>query len=206
MSRSQVLAMTLAYVIRHHISGIGLRDLLDLLNLIVPGCVPKSKYYFDKFFNGNEDEIEYHFYCPDCQSMLDVNYTCCNCNLTFEKFCLQNDGNYFLTLPLCHQLKDLFENHDLDKYITKPFNTGNRMSDLTDGNFCRSNPELLSFLSEQDNISLSFFTDGVPVFKSSKFSIWPLFCTVNEVSYDKRSEFIILHSLWFGPNKPSVFK
>lgn len=43
-------------------------------------------------------------------------------------------------------------------------------------------------------------TDGVPVFKSSKVSIWPLYLVINELSYSKRmaNENMIFAGLWFG--------
>ena len=40
--------------------------------------------------------------------------------------------------------------------------------------------------SSPDNISFLINTDGVPVFKSSKVSIWPLYLIINELPYGKR--------------------
>lgn len=38
-------------------------------------------------------------------------------------------------------------------------------------------------VQEGSIISFTFNTDGIPVFKSSKSSFWPLFLTVNELPY-----------------------
>ena len=42
------------------------------------------------------------------------------------------------------------------------------------------------FLSEFNNLSLLFNTDGVPVFKSSGFSVWPLHLVINELPFGTR--------------------
>ena len=49
-------------------------------------------------------------------------------------------------------------------------------------------------------------TDGVPVFKSSKVSIWPLYLVINELNYSKRMAYenMIFVGLWFGEKKPTV--
>ena len=58
------------------------------------------------------------------------------------------------------------------------------------------------FIQSGDNISLTCHCDGVPVFSSSGFSILPILCTINELPDSRKSEHIILHTLWFGKKKP----
>lgn len=41
-------------------------------------------------------------------------------------------------------------------------------------------------LSKKNNISLKVNTDGVPIFKSSGFSIWPIYFQINELPPIKR--------------------
>ena len=55
-------------------------------------------------------------------------------------------------------------------------------------------------LGDWRNISLLWNTDGAPVFKSSKFAIWPFYLTINELPYQKRIERDnqTLAGLWFG--------
>ena len=59
-------------------------------------------------------------------------------------------------------------------------------------------------LSDPNNISFSWYNDGVQVFKSSKFYFWPLYLVINELPYEKRfkKENLILAVLWFGEEKP----
>lgn len=49
-------------------------------------------------------------------------------------------------------------------------------------------------------------TDGIPVFKSSKFAIWPLYFVINELPYKERisKDNMIFAGLWFGSSKPSM--
>ncbi|XP_070537248.1 uncharacterized protein [Ptychodera flava] len=49
-------------------------------------------------------------------------------------------------------------------------------------------------------------TDGVPVFKSSSFSLWPLYLMVNELPFHERvkRENLIFAGLWFGTVKPDM--
>ena len=62
-------------------------------------------------------------------------------------------------------------------------------------------------LSCPDNVSFLMNTDGVPVFKSSKVSIWPLYLVINELNYSKRmaNENMIFAGLWFGEKKPAMW-
>ena len=56
----------------------------------------------------------------------------------------------------------------------------------------------------ENNISFIFNTDGVPIFKSSKMSLWPIFLMINELPFKERKfrKNMLLCGLWFGPNKP----
>ena len=61
-----------------------------------------------------------------------------------------------------------------------------------------------NILSSPDNISFIMNTDGAPVFKSSKVSIWPVFLIINELPFHLRiaKENMIFAGLWFGEKKP----
>lgn len=49
-------------------------------------------------------------------------------------------------------------------------------------------------------------SDGVPVFKSTKFGIWPVYLVVNELPPHLRflRKNILLWGVWFGPEKPKM--
>ena len=80
-------------------------------------------------------------------------------------------------------------------------NVDDSVSDISDGLMYKE--FLTKNGKEQGNfITLTLNSDGVPVFKSSSFSIWPLLCSVNELSPNKRNSHILLAGLWFGAIKP----
>ena len=56
------------------------------------------------------------------------------------------------------------------------------MHDIYDDHeYCRH--VQLGFLSEQNkaNVSFTFNTDGVEIYKSSKYSLWPIWLQINEL-------------------------
>lgn len=65
---------------------------------------------------------------------------------------------------------------------------GDALNDISDGSVYQ---DLVAsgFLSNPLNISLQFNTDGVPVFRSSSFSFWPLHLIINELPPRKRCVF-----------------
>lgn len=62
------------------------------------------------------------------------------------------------------------------------------------------------FLSTNHNTGLVISTDGVPIFKSSKGSLWPVYLMVTSIPPHQRSRVdnLIVASLWFGPTKPNM--
>ena len=52
-------------------------------------------------------------------------------------------------------------------------------NDILDGAAYKSLPH--GYTSKPANISVTLNTDGVPVFRSSGFSFWPIYLTINEL-------------------------
>lgn len=78
------------------------------------------------------------------------------------------------------------------------------VGDIYDGALYRQQWDS-GFLKDYRNISFIYNTDGVPIFKSSKYSLWPLFLAINELPYSEqfcRDNNMLLAGVWFGPNKP----
>ena len=127
--------------------------------------------------------------------------TCNNCNVLFNVDQSISNGTYFITASVVNQLKDLFEKHDLKSFLVQDRYSEGSFSDIFDGNSYKKHAD---FFQNCDNLSFTWNTDGVPVFSSSNFSIWPVLISINEVQADHRSEFVMLHSLWFGKEKPNI--
>jgi hypothetical protein len=62
------------------------------------------------------------------------------------------------------------------------------------------------FFTCAEHLALSLSTDGVPIFKSSSTTLWPVYLIVNNLPPDIRmnSENVITTSLWYGPCKPPM--
>jgi len=77
--------------------------------------------------------------------------------------------------------------------------------DIYDGNIFKELCAGDGFLSNFNNISFFMYFDGVALFKSSSFSIWPVYLTINELKYELRTkkENTIIAGIWFGKSKPN---
>ena len=95
---------------------------------------------------------------------------------------------------------------DLGHRFNRKKHDSNNIEDVYDGYRYKKFMQTGQILAKQNNISFLWNTDGIPVFKSSKFSIWPLYFAINELPLHKRwsSSNIILAGLWFGQKKPNM--
>ena len=55
-----------------------------------------------------------------------------------------------------------------------------------------------------NDLSLTWNADGIPVFESSNYSIWPVQSAMNELPPHLQEKHILLHGLWFGTEKPAM--
>ena len=190
-----------------------------ILILPKPNKCPTSLYKFKKFFNDVEqDKIKKHFYCSNCNFLssntnYDVNHdesvdneeilndvNSCACNVN-EK------SDYFIEVPLMFQLKSFFSCSGFyDKLKrTLPLRNSNEciFRDIYSGSIYRTLSQLNNFVSDFC-ISFMWYTDGVQIFRSSKFSIWAFILVILELPFEERYklENIILVGLWFGEKKP----
>ena len=62
------------------------------------------------------------------------------------------------------------------------------------------------FFSNKHNIALSLSTDGVPLYKSSPVSLWPVYLVILNLPARIRmyAENVVLCGLWLGPTKPAM--
>lgn len=79
---------------------------------------------------------------------------------------------------------------------------------MYDGNLYKEQEKDGGILSNCHNLSLMFNTDGIPVFKSSKVSVWPIYFTINELPFQQRTlkENALFGGLWFGERKPLMLQ
>ena len=201
------------YVINHCKTGEELSNLLTLIGFhcITPHPALKSVYMFKKYFANAKSPLVKHYYCSYCLTSL-------NCNATktcTNEFCLRDlskktSKSYFLEIPVESQVQNLFKRenfvHQLSNRFTRIKKSENNIEDIYDSDIYKSFVKNNGPLSSKHPFNISFLlnTDGVPIFKSSKMSIWPLYMIINELPFKvrKQRENMILCGLWFGDTKP----
>lgn len=187
-------------------NGVALQDLLSVFKFFFPSMLPATKYLFQKAFTNSENGIsEIHHYCSNCFEYIDNPgiLHCGNCSHSFNAEHNLKKGCFFLYMPLVEQLSDLLSMSDVSKHLKgKKTRKDGSISDIMDGALYQ---QLLSEGKlDKDTLSVIWNCDGVPVFRSSKYSIWPLQTQLIELPPKLRKRNIMTTALWFGPMKPKM--
>lgn len=115
-----------------------------------------------------------------------------------------------MTISVISQLRALYARQGFREKLNYRFNriklNPDNLEDIYDGSIYRQLSEPGEILSDPNNISFTWYTDGVQVFKKSKFSFWPFYLVVNELPYSERfrKKNFILAAMWFREEKPSA--
>ena len=185
------------------------RSLLYVLSLhcISPNLCRKSLQQFQHFFRSVKNPLVYHLYCSYCFLLVDDRATVvCPNSLCSRDLSRSNSCSFLLKYLLCCRYVICFpkvismitwvivlEGSKLIVTVLKTFTM------VLNTKKCN-----LGILDLQHTVSLLWNTDGVPVFKSSKFSIWPLYLIINELHFGKgtKRRNMFFAGLWFGDTKP----
>ena len=151
-----------------------------------------TKYFFERYFFEGTKGLNIHYICPNCHEYLGFEECnrCGTCNVTFTaKECVKA-GAFLITKSMESQLKDLFESGTVFPFIERN-NTGkNDFGEIVTGQNYKTS-EMRTFLNNRDNFTMSFNTDGVQVFNSSTYQIWPIFASLNEVASRFKSRSLV---------------
>ena len=204
---SMLLIMTFA--LNHKLSGVAIRDLLSLINIhcLVPNPLLQSLFKFKQYFQSLKNPLNKHYFCSKCSISVNPESTECPnnaCKVTID----QQSMPFFIELSIIDQMKALFSRKGFYSDLAHRFcrHQSDNIEDIYDGAKYKQNMERGNFLANRNNISFTWNTDGIPIFKSSKYSIWPLYLAINELPVNKRwcSNNIILAGLWFSSLKPNM--
>ena len=205
------LLLLLAFVVRHNLTKEAINNLLYLIDLLCPKpnkCC-KSAYRFKKFFSFLIIPAEIKYYCQAC--IVPINYPPVKiCNICKTVFNLAKPPSYFVKLSISNQIRSLFAKETFLNDIQYRFNRNKQnidhIEDIYDGLFYKKLMASGGVLSDRNNPSLTWNVDGVPLFKSSKFSLWPFYLVANELPFKLRAikENVILAGLWFSKTKPNM--
>lgn len=145
-----------------------------------------------------------HFFCSSCYKLLEKErektQTCESCKRDAS-------SGEFVLAPVQPQLQAILRRKKIRDLILNRKSTdqnGSTISSLYDGLIYKSHSE---FLNEKTNISLSYYSDGVALYTSSKLSIWPFYLHINELPIEERYkiENTIVLGLWYDKEKKPFF-
>ena len=203
ITKGQSLLLLMAYVLRHNLTGIALDHLLRIFHELFPELIPATSYLFHKSY-GQYGEYVPHFYCHQCSNYIgtkDCGLTqCVLCEAEFDVDASLEKGSYFLVISLSLQIKEILENPNIK--IQTHTSTPGLICDVQCGGEYRRLKD--SGEIGDDDISLIWNTDGIPVFKSSRCQIWPIQCQIIELHPTDRKNNICVPCLWFGESKPNI--
>ena len=205
------MTLLLAFVVRHKLSNEAIADLLYLIDHICPKpnrCC-RTLYKFKKFFSFLVMPFNCCYYCTQCFNPIkDVTLRACGvCKTVINSV---KDLSYFIHIPISDQIKTLFARRHFYSNLLHRFTrvklNQDCFEDIYDGLLYRKLMSPNGILNSRNNISLTWNIDGLPVFSSSKFSLWPCYFIVNELPYQLRllKENMIIGGLWFGEEKPNM--
>ena len=90
----------------------------------------------------------------------------------------QSYSNVHKSLPFCSDPEFV---NSLQYRFQRVKRADKNIEDVYDGSLYRSKCGPGGFLSEKYNLSVKLNTDGVAIFRSSQFGVWPLFLLINEL-------------------------
>lgn len=176
-------------------------DVVQAINVSTETPEAKSsKYLWKNIIEKYSENVATHYICIICGhhlgSIAKKLSKCKNCG--YEVDYKLNEAS-FLYLPLKDQLQAIFSETDAHECCSKKpeKNCKYAIEDIYDGKMYK---ERLG--NNQNTITINFSIDGTPIFKSSKKSIYPVLCTINELKPSERRDRIILVRVWYGEEKP----
>lgn len=206
-SRAEVLLNILEFSTHYNLPVQANEDLHKLVNSIFyKPIIPDTKYKIDKLY-ANNSEITFYFFCGQCSENFgsldhkDVQVKLCpNCGFNNPVSDLTK-ASYYIIINLASQLEALFSNPDVAKQLKNPFvlvnNHTNVMRDLYDGEVYQNFVKSLNPHDADIFLSMTFCTDGTPLFSTSTVSIWPIYVIIHELPPRLRMANTLLAGLWF---------
>ncbi|CAG5093175.1 Protein of unknown function [Cotesia congregata] len=224
-----IAALTfLSVKLRHKLTYSATEDFVRGMSILNDLLVVKaSKYHWKNIVNVFSDPVTIHHLCPECELYLgeqkkkiadDINREaevliedfhdpiedeydtihCDSCDKDIDRKLNISSGHSFLYFSLKYQLEQLFENSNVHCQLQQHREKMKKhaFEDIQDGKEYKKR-------IESDMISITFNTDGVPVFDSSNCSAYPILCSINELQPLKRKKHVLLAGLWVGTGSPN---
>lgn len=215
LTHMEHLMIVSGYATAYNLSGVAFQKLLDVINFHVPRnnlCEKKVSELKQKLGFGNDQDLEYFECCSRCGLLFkDQDNTCATPGCSGRRYKGEDETKKtcFVTCNVKKQLKEILERHGIIEKINAELKKQNTRS--PDINDISSGSEFLNLKADCQHldqaakiITLCWNTDGVPLFKSSSVSIWPLYLTINELPAKERflKKNILIWGVWQGVSKP----
>lgn len=215
VSKAAALVLIMSFVTAHGIPWSALDDLLHIMNILFGSEVlPRSKHMLRKLWSQKLQCATHYYYCEFCECVLkpaeenDDQLVCPNCQKSYGQSSLRNKGHFFTLLSLSDQVKHvvgktsqkLFEN--LQMLNSRAAEDTLNVTDITSAQIYKSLKS--SGALKWGDLTVTFSTDGSPVFNSSRASVWPIQLIINEVPAPERFTNPCLAALWFGYKHPNM--
>ena len=140
-----------------------------------------------------------HFYCTNCNSLTEnTDYNINNDESIETEEIVENTEScdcdakkdYFIEGSLHRQLQSLYQRPNFYNkliHMDRFSNNGNDdLKDIYSGSIYQELTNANKILSNQNNISFMWYTDGIKIFRSSKFNVWGFFLIILELPYEER--------------------
>ena len=210
------LLLILTFSLTYNLTDQAVAHLLQIINLhcLAPTNFITSVYKFKKYFKNLQgaQSLNYHKYCSFCKHhVATVNENNKVCGNSLCKRTLQKSGSisYFIEIPIEEQIKTLLSRNGFYDSLQYRFTRRNTLisniEDVYVGNIYKDMVKR-GLLDKPNNISFTWNTDGVPIFKSLIYEIWAIFLKINELPPRLRGkrDNVLLGGLWFGVGKPKT--
>lgn len=212
---AEAVIMITAFIVAHGLSWTALDHLLIIVNALFgtsKNVLPRSKYLFRNMWTQKTETMMKNFYyCKICTGELieqvgTIGLRCKSCKVSYSIAQVKKSNSFFSILSMNKQVKHIVSktsevlHANLQKIVASPSTSSIR--DITDGDLYR-NLRSKGVLQGSD-LTITFNTDGSPLYKSSKSSIWPIQFILNELPAKERMENCALAGLWFGNHHPNM--
>ena len=122
------------------------------------------------------------------------------CKKSFDEDESIKNGHYFMYIPVQQQIVSLLSNSNIFPYLSnRNLNLNLQANTVNDVSTSQLYKDLVvKYGFGPNDVTLTWNTDGIPIFNSSNYSVWPLQASVNELPPHLRRRNILLLGLWFG--------
>lgn len=211
VSRNEMMMAILRYANSCFLTNEDTSRLCQMINSFTERPIIKStKHFLDKHFFPKEGR-EFHAVCPNCKTYVqqfsdeDKVIVCNQCQKRINLKSLAYH-DYFVILNIEKELKHLIEtNARYYEDVVTNWNYKNGVyKDIYDGQEYRNFVNTLPAHHRHRYLSCTFNSDGIPVFVSSKFGLWPFQVILNKTPPGSRLQKPVTVALWFGHERPCM--